>query len=175
MSTLARVIVLAGVTLAIIAALTAACGEPEEVLTDATPTATPRAYPLYIPDPDETPPISPYPVYPEFSFTPPPETPLWELSTPTPPTSVTVLGRVIPVPPGAEVADVLGECAPAEALPTGVRCSPHFRQIVLGTSVVSWDEYGILSTAVKSSDEADFRATLDELAKVQWKPLPAED
>jgi hypothetical protein len=161
--------------LAILTALAVACGEPEEeVLTDATPTATPREKYTYIPQPDETPPISPYPVYPEVSSTPPPDNPLWFL-TPTPPTSVTVLGRVIPLPPGAYYAEAIADCPPPEALPTGKRCSPHPRTIIRGTSTVSWDEYGILSTAVKSSDEADFQATLAELAKVDWKPLPAED
>lgn len=165
-----RVALLVAAALLVAVAFAVACGESGEVLPTETPTPTPLVKPSDYPSPL----VSPYPVHPEFTPTGPPEPPSWALPTPTRATSVTVLGRVIPIPPGGSYGGGIGQCGPPDTWPTGmVRCSDEMLTIVRGSSTVSWDDYGVVMVAVKPGDEADFQPTLDALSRVQWELLPA--
>jgi len=165
-----RVVLLVAAALVMAVAFAVACGEQGEVLPTVTPTPTPLIKPSDYPSPL----VSPYPVHPEFTPTGPPEPPSWALPTPTRATSVTVLGRVIPIPPGATYGGGIGQCGPPDTWPTGlIRCSDHMLTIARGTSTVSWDDYGVVLVAVEPVDKADFQPTVDALKGVQWVPLPA--
>jgi hypothetical protein len=87
---------------AVIPAVLAACDEEGEVLPTETPTLTPWVRPSDYPGPDETPAVSPYPVYPEFSprYQEPP--------TPTAPASIGVRGVQFPLAEGMTYGFKLG-------------------------------------------------------------------
>lgn len=165
-----RVALLVAAALVVAVAFAVACGEQGEVLPTETPTPTPLVKPADYPSPQ----VSPYAVHPEFTPTGPPEPPSWALPTPTRATSVTVLGRVIPIPPGASFGGGIGQCGPPDTWPTGlIRCTDSMLTIARGTSTVSWDDYGVVLVAVKTVDEGDFQPTVDALSRVEWKPFPA--
>lgn len=150
-STMALMIAVACIFAAILA-VSVACDEEGEVLPAQTP--TPLVKPSGYPGPDETPPVSPYPVYPEFSprYQEPP--------TPTTPASINVRGVQVSLAEGMTYGIVRcgGEC-------TDTR-SYQMVQYGLGTATYSWimfSDEGLKASSIQPEHAALFKPLLDAL------------